>query len=88
MEVFGFTKPDMSIDSCSLIKPAFILLSINPHNDDILLIEIDKISEIIRNAHVPAFVVAQVETVDPDLCITEDPIEPDGKSFIMIRTAH
>ena len=68
-------QPNVTVDACAFIEPSFILGSVCPHHEYIVLIEANIVCDILGNTGVPAFMIAQEETVDPDVGIAKDAIE-------------
>ena len=88
MGVLIFVQPYMSVDACALIKPAFVLCGICSYNNYIFSIIIYKIGNIIIYANVPAFIIAQVKTIYPNVGIPENSIKLNLKTLARIRSCN
>src|ERR1700761_8417488 len=71
----------MPVDTRPLIKPAFILCSIYPNGEDIIVSVTNIVRNITGESAVTAGVVAKIKTVYPDLAVAKDPIETDHQPF-------
>ena len=68
----------MAVDSRAFIEPAFLHGGVDPDSDDIGAAVVEVIGQIVAEAGVTAALAAEVEAVDPDDRVAEDPVKFDA----------
>ena len=71
-------QPDVAVDSRAFIEPAFLHGGVDPDSDDIGAAVVEVIGQIVAEAGVTAALAAEVEAVDPDDRVAEDPVKFDA----------
>src|SRR5687767_190979 len=86
MQIIILVQPGMPVDTGTFVEPSFILCGIHPDHQNIVPVKIDIISNIISNTEVTALVVAEIKTIDPNMCIPEYAVELDLEALPGILT--
>ena len=77
----GFHQPDVAVNSRALVKPAFRFGGIHFHGDHVFPAAIRHVGDVIAEAAVTAFVVADEPAVDKNFAVAERAVEFQPEPF-------
>src|SRR5690606_13091730 len=77
-------QPGISVNTCSLVKPAFELRGIHSDYDGIFFPKICYVGDVKGKSRIAAEMMAHIYIIHPDLCGAIHPIESDAHPIVAL----
>src|SRR5450631_2296419 len=80
VKVIKLIQPYMAVNSCTFIKPSFILGGIYAHYQHIVAIKANEVGYFVSDTDITTQIIAEVDSIDPDTGIPEYSVELNLKT--------